>query len=490
MEAPSPISVGAEVDGSLRAGDRGRDRNGEALGHGLAKPCHIPTKKLELARRHAPPLSIPLRFMLTGLVTLWVGAAWFLFRPDLLVEYHYGPQIIALTHLIAIGFVGSVVMGVVYQMFPVVLGSIVEGGNEVGGGAGGVRLYSEKLARRHYWFHTIGFVGMVAMFWIWNIKQVGHFGSVFATGVGIFAWNIWKTYKPHRVRHPVVFGVLSSVTWLVSAVLAGLYLASAKSWPRISFFNPLSQLHGHAHLALLGAFVILLVGASYRMLPMFLLSEIQSVKRAWVSLILLDVGLVGLVPAMTLSLEWKCLFAWVICAGLGCFAMEARAIFGARKRRQLDLGLKVFLGALCMLGIVACFGVILSWPGRAPTEFLVQLENVYGYLAVFGVLTPAIQAILLKVMPFLVWTRAYGHQVGIRPTPTLAEMGSRQLQFGFAVCYVTGVLAAGLGIALKMSGVVQGAWLLVVVAQICYAANVVKILRHLGSGGAGEVESA
>jgi len=69
-------------------------------------------------------------------------------------------------------------MGAVYQLVPVALET---------------KLHSERRARWHYGFHVVGFAGMVWMFWNWNLKQVGHFGSVLAVGVGLFVYNIART---------------------------------------------------------------------------------------------------------------------------------------------------------------------------------------------------------------------------------------------------------------------------------------------------------
>jgi len=74
-------------------------------------------------------------------------------------------------------------MGAMYQLVPVALET---------------RLHSERLARWHFVAHLVGVAGMVVMFWTWNMKQVGHFGSVFALGVGLFVVNLVKTLRTIR----------------------------------------------------------------------------------------------------------------------------------------------------------------------------------------------------------------------------------------------------------------------------------------------------
>ena len=75
---------------------------------------------------------------------------------------------------------------------------------------------------------------------------------------------------------------------------------------------------------------------------------------------------------------WKLLFALMIIAGLAFYGIEMRAILRARKRRVLDWGLKYFLTAISLLGLLSLLALVLSWPGLPLTPFTGQLENLYG----------------------------------------------------------------------------------------------------------------
>jgi uncharacterized protein (DUF2249 family) len=82
----------------------------------------------------------------------------------------------------------------------------------------------------------------------------------------------------------------------------------------------------YAHLGAAGFFVLLIVGVSYRLVPMFLLGEVQSSRRALGSVFLLN------------------------------------------------------LTALVVLGLCALLGLVLSWPRLPVNAFTGQLENLYGFL--------------------------------------------------------------------------------------------------------------
>src|SRR6266581_1770751 len=121
-----------------------------------------PSRTIPALGPHAPSILIPLRFLLTGLLALFLGVILLVLRPELLAAYHYNQYVIAVTHLFVLGWISTVVMGSMYQLVPFALET---------------RLFSERLARWQFVCHLVGFTGMVWMFWTWYMKQVGHFGT-------------------------------------------------------------------------------------------------------------------------------------------------------------------------------------------------------------------------------------------------------------------------------------------------------------------------
>ena len=469
---PAPSREGIGQDANRPPNARSQFPSSEGSGVGSPDParkadskeCRVPAKKASLAAEHAPDVTLPLRFMALGLVSFLASVIWLSFRPDLVVGYHYGPRFVALTHLVVLGFIASVVMGAMYQLVPVALET---------------KLHSERQARFHFWCHLIGVPGMVAMFWVWNPKQIGHFGSVFGLGVGLFAWNVFRTLRGAPRWNAVAYGIASSTVWLTLTMLAGLFLASAKCWPQINRLDPIASMHAHAHLGVLGAFVVLIMAVSYKLVPMFLLGDVRSERRARWSIHLLNAGLLGLVPTMALRNPWKLAFVGLVVAGLAVYAVELAAILRARKRRGFDWGLRSFFTALALLGPLAALGVFLSWPGLEPTEFTARLENVYGFVAVFGVVAWAIWGMLYKILPFLVWYRAYGGAIGRNKVPALHEMYSHGLQAAGYWTYALGLIGVATAQLLAHETMARWSWLLLVASLGCFAANAVRIVGHL-----------
>jgi len=435
-----------------------------------------------------PCVWLPLRFILTGVAALVVGIGWLIAHPNLLTTYHYNQNIIALTHLVVLGWICSVVMGAMYQLVPVALET---------------RLYSERLAKWQFAFHSIGFVRMVWMFKMWNLKQVGHFGSLLALGVGLFVYNLARTLLRVKRWNVVATAITSSLAWFSITVLAGLSIAAGKCsydstegvavvggvrtlvgglravGTYMSHFDAISAMHAHAHLGVIGLFTMLIVGVSYKLVPMFALSEVQSHRRAKLSVALLNSGLSGSFVSILLHNRWKFVFALVICAALAVYLWEIAAIVRARKLATLDCGVRSFLTALSMLAPLAVLGSILAWPRLPMNVFTGQLENLYGFLALLGLVTFAIIGMLHKIIHFLVWFQTYSPNVGRSQVPTLAELYSERLQRIGYWAWLAGLAATSAGILIRSENLTRIGIAALAVTILLLAANVGKMLSHV-----------
>ncbi len=436
----------------------------------------------------APDATIPLRFMMLGVVSLLGTVALLVAHPDVLSSYHYNQRVVAITHLFILGFGLSVVSGAMYQLVPVALET---------------RLHSERLARWHFPLHHISVAGMVWMFWTWNMKEVGHFGTGLALGVGLFVWNLVQTLRRVRGWTVVSFGIASTLFWLVAAILAGLAVAAAKSTYELvgrmdipallalplaglkatadflAQFEPLGVMHAHAHLGVLGVFVLLTIGVGYKLVPMFLLSDIQNSRRAWASLWILNLGLAATFLAVLLQSRLKPAAALVTIAGLALYGVEMVAIVRARKRQSIDWGLRGFLTSQALLAPVALLGLWLARPGLVLDESVGRLENAYGFLALFGVVAFAILGMLYKILPFLVWFVAYSQEVGRAKTPALHEMYSTPLQAGGLGLWVAGLGTGLVAIFLASPPLSRTAALILAASLACFIVNAARILSHL-----------
>ncbi|HYE31062.1 MAG TPA: hypothetical protein VEH27_06535 [Methylomirabilota bacterium] len=408
---------------------------------------------------------LPLAFILFGVVSFLAASIWMVFEPSLLSTYHYNQHVIALTHLFVLGFISSVVIGALHQLAPVALEC---------------DLHSQKLGRWAFWCQIIGVPGMVAMFCVWNMKQVGHFGSVFGLGIGFFTYNMARTLWKLPKWDVVAFAIASAVFWLFNGMMAGLFVATVKCFPSISPLNPISQMHAHAHIGVMGCFVLLVVGVSYKLIPMFTLSEVRSPRRAWISIIVLNISTLGTIISVALEHGvCRIIFAALGAAALIVYATELRAILRARKRKLLDGAIHHFITAVACLALTVALALTLSWPDLPLNEFTGRLENLYGYVALSGALTFAIVGMLYKIVPFLVWTRAYSALIGKQKVPTLAEMFSAPLQKISYTFLLLGFLVNSSAILAASEQLVRLGASMFLIGAALFCANLALVLRHL-----------
>ncbi|MGN6644276.1 MAG: hypothetical protein ACTHKU_14895, partial [Verrucomicrobiota bacterium] len=241
----------------------------------------------------------------------------------------------------------------------------------------------------------------------------------------------------------------------------------------VSHFDAISAMHAHAHLGGVGFFTMLIVGVSYKLIPMFTLSEVQSVRRARASVALLNLGLAGSFFTILLRSPWKFAFALVSVAALLLYGWELIAIVRARKRRALDWGIRYFLTAVALLIPLAVLSLTLSWPGLPLNPFTGQLENLYGFLGLIGVVSFAIVGMLYKIIPFLVWFGIYSKHIGRAKVPSLAEMYSHRLQ-------MVGYWSFLVGLGVISAGILSQSELGVRLGSICFAASVLVLVVNVG----------
>ena len=111
--------------------------------------------------------------MLTAMASLLGGTLWMWVRHRQFVQYFYSSEFLALTHVITLGFITSLMMGVILRLAPMSLR---------------VNPRSARLARVQFVLFFVGATGMIFHFWIaeWN-------GMAWATLLALIA------NKRHRV---------------------------------------------------------------------------------------------------------------------------------------------------------------------------------------------------------------------------------------------------------------------------------------------------
>lgn len=403
--------------------------------------------------------------MALGLAWFVAAAALTLVNASVLAYPHSAPPVVALAHAWVLGFCVTVAVGAIYQLAPVALGTT---------------LVSERSAWAHLGFHGVGVPALVAGFWRWDFLLLGGGALLVLAGVVLFAVNSAATIRRSGKRDAVAWSLLLATAWLLVTATVGLLLVANRAWGWWAL-DSLSLLRAHAHLGLIGFFLTLLQGVTFRLVPMFTLGDVPDWRPVKLGLAATQLALVVLAPA----LAWHrpalavgagaLLFAGVIASGIAL-----RQTLATRKKRALDNGLRALLRGCAGLLAVAAAALWLEWPTTSAGSAPGGLSGmVYGIAILAGVLLPAIAGMMGKIVPFLTWMRAYGPLVGRAVTPPATALSHAGLDR--TALHVLSLAALPLLI---------GAWTLVpawlfagaavlAAAAVLFAVSMAIVLKHL-----------
>ncbi|MBX6353142.1 MAG: hypothetical protein IRZ10_07370 [Thermoflavifilum sp.] len=338
----------------------------------------------------SPPIHVPLRYMLMGLICFGLFAVDLALQARPFALFDAGlPAIVGLTHLLTLGALLSFVMGAVYQLSTV---------------AFLMPLASERVARWNFWLYAVGIAGLIPSMMAWWRWGLAVFGAVTVLAVAVYAALMVVSLARTHVRGPMHDFVLSAHIHLLLAITAAalLLLIDGGALPSLSaWFAPL--LATHILLAAGGYFLFLILGFSYKLLPMFTLShgfatggQVWALRLAHASLWLLMVA--------AWSGVW---FLWVLggvaaAALAGVQGWNIAQIIKKRMRKKVEAPIQGVLAAAVTYGLWALLLLLQTvWPpagtGWKP---VVQLE-------LMGVVALTVMGFAYKIVPFLVWTQRY-----------------------------------------------------------------------------------
>jgi hypothetical protein len=385
----------------------------------------------------APPLRLPgehftaaFLFLITGAL----GVTWI--APELAAGAYPAPQVVGVTHLFTLGWLTTSIMGALYQFLPVALGQPIA---------------SERVAHVTFAAHVAG----VTLFALGVVNSEGTLLfaglSTLGTGIVLFLTNLGVSLRRAERRDVTWWAVTWAAVFLgVTAVLGSALGVNL----RTGFLGGVRTLAlgTHLHIALAGWVLLVMVGVSQRLLPMFLLSHggRDYYAKYAVGLLASGAGMLSVlhhVPVLGRELPAVCL-----AGGVAAWLLQGREFYRRRHRPALDAGLRLAAAAMVLLGVSLPIAlVVLAGWGSA------SVNTAYVLIIVLA-LTLFVAAHYYKIIPFLVWNRYFGPLAGTRPLPRVGDLYSQPLANVAALLLVIGavVLAASVGVGL-IAGVRLGA---------------------------------
>jgi hypothetical protein len=423
-----------------------------------------------------PPRLLPVMYFGVAHVALALAFAAVAADPRGVSGFFYHARMLGVVHLVTLGWITASILGSLYIVGPIAL--------RVGFPAGGVDYSAFALV-------VIGIVGMVAHFWLeeyggmaWSAATVG--AGIMAAGASIVR-RLRGAAIPRAVSAHIVFAFVN--------VLGAATIGTLIGFDKVYHFLPgfvMANVFAHAHLAAIGWASMMVVGVSYRLLPMVLPAEMPAGARLWASAVLLQAGVTGLFVALLLRSAYLWLPALMIVAGFAAFL--SRVVWMLRRRRRRppavpgpDLASCHAAAALVSLAIAAGLGM---WLAVAPSSAAgLRIAMAYGVFGLVGFLAQMVVGMEGRLLPLFAWYWAYANTNYKGPVLSPHEMPWRTGQEIVFVLWVFGVPALAGGLAFDAVAFVgAGGWCLLT-ATILDSASAIRILRHAfhASTGGGHV---
>ena len=409
----------------------------------------------------APSVTLPLAYLATA-ATAFVLAA--LALPGLsaaLAGHYYHPRLLALTHVVTLGWITLAIMGASYQLIPVVIER---------------PLFSERLARWQLPVLAAGIIGMVATSGSGRWDGLAWAAALVGAGILAHVINVALSLRGLARWSFTARGVALALGGLALTVAFGVTLAITHG-ARVFPGGPLGAVHAHFHLALLGWIAPMILAVAARVYP-------DVPPRAGAGRLGRLRPARGPGPRRARRWRWGSRSAgprswwrapsrsrWR--SGSTCGGSRALPGGGSGRPSTGDCASSSpARRASCrreVLGLAFALGL-----GSGPRAAL-----AYAVLALGGWVSLTIVGMMLKIVPFLVWYRVYAPRAGREPVPTLAQLSwpaGERLAYGLLTAgtlALAATVAAGEPAAIAVAGAIVG------VGALAFAAALGRTLWHL-----------
>ena len=358
--------------------------------------------KGSLSLEQAPPISVPFRLFLTAPVFSFLAGLLLLYYGPEALATRWSPVTLALTHLITLGFLASVMFGAVIQILPVLASSPVP--------------QALWLSRLLHFFLTLGVIFLVISFLVSFVPWMRL--AVFSLGAGFALFIIAVAAALYRVKisNDTVVGIRFALIAFVITIGLGLLLGINFAWPL-----GLVELHlltdTHLGWGVMGWIGLLVIGVAYQVVPMF---QMTPEYPAWMVKYLTTVLFIGCliwsgltfgearagIPTYLNEL-WLVIVIW----GYIAFAVITLRIQMQRIRRLPDVTLlfwRIGMGAVLVAVLIWLAGLLI--PALKESQWHALL---LGGCLFFGFAYSVVNGMLYKIVPFLSWFHLQHRKVSL-----------------------------------------------------------------------------
>lgn len=358
-----------------------------------------------LSLEQAPPITVPFRFFLTAPLFLLLAAAAWLLADNSALGTRWSPAILGITHLITLGFMAMVMCGAMLQLLPVLAGSPVPNPRLMAWAIHLPLLAGTLLLAGGLYFTVTAMLALGA--------------TLLAVALLTFLLAAFYSLLRAPARNASTSAMLLALVALALTLTLGLLLVTGMGgWLDVPLLEMTTL---HVAWGLLGWTMVLLIGVSYQVVPMFQLTPpYPRWATRW-----LGGGLFGSLLLWSLSqlATWpralELATGLLIALGLTVFGVLTLHLQRQRKRRVSDITLQFWqAGMVCLLAAISLWLLGQMNEGVADSA---AYPLALGMLLILGLALSVIIGMLYKIVPFLIWFHLQSNAPGKR-VPHMKEI--------------------------------------------------------------------
>ena len=407
---------------------------------------------------------VVLPFYLYAGISLLIATILLIFSTPAFLQHYFHPHTLAITHVMALGWGTMMILGASHQLVPVLIEE---------------KLFSNSLAYLSFFFAAVGIPLLVVGFYKFNFGFYAQLGAIFINlAILFYLVNIGVSMAKSKQENVHAVFVFTATLWLLITTIVGLFLVYNFTFNILSK-DSLSYLPLHAHLGIIGWFLLLVIGVGSRLIPMFLISKYSNNKLLWWIYSLINFALISfIVFFLYFKIMWLYFFPLIaIAVSLVMFGYYCYKSYHERIRKKVDYQVKisllsVFMMALPFIFLLIVICLLLFFASN------IHLILTYGFSIFFGWITAIIFGMTFKTLPFIVWNKVYHSKAGLGKTPNPKELFSDKIFLVMGISYLTGFILFCGGVLVSNEIILKIAAILLLIAAILYNGNVWKAVTH------------
>ncbi|MBK6930721.1 MAG: cytochrome C oxidase subunit I [Saprospirales bacterium] len=382
-----------------------------------------------------------------------------------IAKHYIHPHALAVTHIMALGWGTMIILGASHQLVPVLIEE---------------KLYSNQLATASFILAASGIPLLAYGFYVSDMGWPAKWGGRFVI-LAIIAYllNLGGSMAKSKRKNVHAVFIFTAAVWLLVTASVGLMLVYNFTYPLLPQ-SSLAYLSLHAHLGIVGWFLLLVTGVGSRLIPMFLISKYNNTRRLWWIYGLINIGLLSFI-FIYLFVNERALLMFPLLAvatAIALFGNFCYKSYRQRIRNKVDEQILVSLLSVLMMLLPIIFLLVIIGLLTLSPEENTRLVISYGFIIFFGWITAIILGMTFKTLFFIVWNKVYHYLAGKGKTPNPKDLFSATVFKWMGAAYISGFILFTTGVLLQLSVFLQLSVVLLLITSFLYTWNVLKLLMH------------